>query len=222
MQNTGVMQRVEEQLLQGKSSRNLIGMGYAPGTVYKVQRRMRKRNIVQTQDPCATPEGENSMGQTDHGIPSGQEGEELASLRADLTTFRQEVTLLGEAVEENSQLKEQLDQLRQQAELSRHEASARAEVSDRVSAQEAVIDQLAERFAGLEQTSFLMGFLLYHLDIHHRKITHDSKTDIDDFEVSLTDEGYWDVQKQMRDSLARVVHLPAVKKQYKSGLPRSN
>ena len=38
-----VMQEVRQLLIEGQSSSELINMGYAPGTVYKVQRQVRKR-----------------------------------------------------------------------------------------------------------------------------------------------------------------------------------
>ena len=41
---TGVMQRIGTLLSEGKSSRELIDLGYAPGTVYKVQREFRSSN----------------------------------------------------------------------------------------------------------------------------------------------------------------------------------
>ncbi len=43
MENTGVMQEIEELLAQGYSSRQVIDWGYAPGTVYGVQRRIRRQ-----------------------------------------------------------------------------------------------------------------------------------------------------------------------------------
>ena len=47
MENTGVMQEIEELLSQGNSSRQVIDLGYAPGTVYGVQRRVRRQSSKQ-------------------------------------------------------------------------------------------------------------------------------------------------------------------------------
>jgi exonuclease VII large subunit len=41
-QEDGIMQAVRELLAQGMSSREVIEKGYAPGTVYKVQRQLRR------------------------------------------------------------------------------------------------------------------------------------------------------------------------------------
>ena len=41
MENRGIMRQVRELLSQGKASREVIQQGYAPGTVYKVQRQVR-------------------------------------------------------------------------------------------------------------------------------------------------------------------------------------
>ncbi len=43
MDSTGIMEQIREHIAQGKKSGELIRMGYAPGTVYKVQRQMRRR-----------------------------------------------------------------------------------------------------------------------------------------------------------------------------------
>ena len=47
MENTGVMQEIEELLSQGNTSRQVIDLGYAPGTVYGVQRRVRRQSSEQ-------------------------------------------------------------------------------------------------------------------------------------------------------------------------------
>jgi len=47
MENIGVMQEIEELLSQGNTSRQVIDLGYAPGTVYGVQRRVRRQSSEQ-------------------------------------------------------------------------------------------------------------------------------------------------------------------------------
>ena len=42
-ETTSVMQAIREHLLNGKLSRELIGMGYKPGTVFKIQWQLRKK-----------------------------------------------------------------------------------------------------------------------------------------------------------------------------------
>lgn len=45
MQNTGIMQEVRGLLAKGKTSRQIIDSGYAPGTVYRVQRTTRRERL---------------------------------------------------------------------------------------------------------------------------------------------------------------------------------
>jgi len=49
MENRGIMQQVRELLSQGKPSREVIQLGYAPGTVYKVQRQVRDGRVPAVQ-----------------------------------------------------------------------------------------------------------------------------------------------------------------------------
>ncbi len=46
MESTGIMAQVRELLASGKSSREVIEKGYAPGTVYKVQRSLRGKTVT--------------------------------------------------------------------------------------------------------------------------------------------------------------------------------
>ncbi len=43
MRDHGVLQEIRDLLALGKPSREVIEMGYAPGSVYKAQRQLRKR-----------------------------------------------------------------------------------------------------------------------------------------------------------------------------------
>ena len=49
MDNDGIMQQVRGLLSEGKSSREVIQLGYAPGTVYKAQRQI-SRDAMPTED----------------------------------------------------------------------------------------------------------------------------------------------------------------------------
>jgi hypothetical protein len=46
MSNSGIMKQITELLLQGKSSRELIDMGYRPGSVYGTMRSMKRKGTV--------------------------------------------------------------------------------------------------------------------------------------------------------------------------------
>jgi len=45
----GIMEQIRDHLTQGRSSREVIDLGYAPGSVYKAQRQVRKRAADRTQ-----------------------------------------------------------------------------------------------------------------------------------------------------------------------------
>jgi hypothetical protein len=47
----GTMQQIREHLIEGKSSQEVIALGYAPGTVYKIQRRLKKRAVPAEDSP---------------------------------------------------------------------------------------------------------------------------------------------------------------------------
>jgi len=46
MNNAGVMDQIREHLLQGKSSREVIDLGYRPGSVYGALRQMKGKDAV--------------------------------------------------------------------------------------------------------------------------------------------------------------------------------
>ena len=46
MSNRGIMKQIRDLLLQGKSSRELIDLGYRPGSVYGALRQMRHKDSV--------------------------------------------------------------------------------------------------------------------------------------------------------------------------------
>jgi hypothetical protein len=51
MTSNSIMQDIRNLLSQGRSSREVIQLGYAPGTVYKVQRRLRRTGQPEGQAP---------------------------------------------------------------------------------------------------------------------------------------------------------------------------
>jgi hypothetical protein len=51
MDTKGVMQQIRELLSEGKSSKEVIALGYASGSVYKIQRQMRKRAVPTENSP---------------------------------------------------------------------------------------------------------------------------------------------------------------------------
>jgi hypothetical protein len=66
MDNKGVMQQIREHLAQGKSSQQVIALGYSPGSVYKVQRQMRKRAVPTENSP--PPQGTKGRADRPHPL----------------------------------------------------------------------------------------------------------------------------------------------------------
>ena len=69
MSNKGIMEEISEHLSQGRSSRELIDLGYRPGSVYGALRQVRQKGAVkgrhtqrqlQRKMPAAAP-GEDSL-----------------------------------------------------------------------------------------------------------------------------------------------------------------
>jgi hypothetical protein len=54
MSNDGIMDQIKRLLSQGKSSREIIQLGYAPGSVYKAQRQMRQQAVPAEDSPASS------------------------------------------------------------------------------------------------------------------------------------------------------------------------
>ena len=123
-----VMQEVRTLLTEGRSSREVIDLGYAPGTVYKVQRRMRrpeKRDTAQYSsmglalavDPMA--EGNSSEQDSD---------DRLIPLLADLDALRLEVRRVDDQLAEHQSLHEKHGELPLMVDRIGQEVSHRANI----------------------------------------------------------------------------------------------
>ena len=51
----GIMEQIRDHLAQGRSSRELIDAGFAPGTVYKAQRQIRKKSHGHSRELAQVP-----------------------------------------------------------------------------------------------------------------------------------------------------------------------
>ena len=71
MGNDRIMQQVRGLLSQGKSSREVIQLGYAPGTVYRVQRQLRLKQ-TNREEPAPVVD-------QDQSISDWEEPEELSA-----------------------------------------------------------------------------------------------------------------------------------------------
>jgi hypothetical protein len=105
MDTKGVMQQIREHLAQGKSSQEVIALGYAPGSVYKVQRQLRRRN-EEKEEPAArsTAEAQVPVVNSEVLIRMERLETENAELRTQMVDLLQEVKRV-------TSLQYQLDQL---------------------------------------------------------------------------------------------------------------
>lgn len=121
MGNDRIMQQVRGLLSQGKSSREVIQLGYAPGTVYRVQRQLRLKQ-TNREEPAPVVD-------QDQSISDWEEPEELSAEDAEF--FR---CLFG-PVDEPAQatgLRTELDQARGHIEELKKEAGQVKALQERV------------------------------------------------------------------------------------------
>jgi len=105
MNTEGIKRQIGGHLIEGKSSQEAIALGYAPGSVYKVQRQLRF-NSGDKQQVSAQPEPELQVSVVDAEAVARIEGPETenAEVRTQMAELLQEV-------ERASSLLHQLGQL---------------------------------------------------------------------------------------------------------------
>jgi hypothetical protein len=82
------------------------------------------------------------------------------------------------------------------------EARRREErMSQAIEFQSRKIENLEERVKTMADDAMMMGLVLYHLDIHHRREVHGLEPDPADGDILLDDQGYTKMQQSLRDHL---------------------
>jgi hypothetical protein len=181
----GVMQQIREHLEQGKSSQEVIALGYAPGSVYKVQRQIRRKESP----------GEKQLAQVSLESLASETASHLIMrleiLEAEHAQLRSLGSGLLEQEPEDNNLECKLGQLEHVVQdlVSKREAANRAS-STKADDQQNKIDLLERRSSDLEALVSLLLPLVYHLDYHHRRATHGWPTDPADQELGLSDSTY--------------------------------
>ena len=134
MQERTVTESVRELLKAGLTSREIIDKGYAPGTVYKVQRSLRlAAALAQEQPPGSEPDEwhdsdpEPRLSSEDDGVIASRVGE----LEAEIVALREEVGNLRSAEDQRlSDLERTTADLKSQVAYLEHQlASARQAIS---------------------------------------------------------------------------------------------
>jgi transposase-like protein len=92
MVDKGIMEGIREHLAQGKSSQEVIALGYAPGTVYRIQHQLRRRSGEKGKTSVrATPEAQVPIIDTEAVARMKHLETENAQLRAQMAELHQEV-----------------------------------------------------------------------------------------------------------------------------------
>jgi hypothetical protein len=197
MVDKGIMQQVRELLMEGKSSQEVIALGYAPGSVYKVQRQLRF-NSRDKQPVSAQPGPEIHVSVVDT--------EALTRLEAENAELGTKMAELLQEVEEVTSLQHQLAQLQRLCEeWVTKVGQSQEEGSQYAQKQQHRIETLEQQVEGPNEVIYLLGLLVYHLDVHHRQQIHRWPPEPADRDLQPSDQGYHALLLWLRQWLAEAV-----------------
>jgi len=212
MDTKGIMQQIREHLVQDKSSQEVIALGFAPGSVYKIQQQLRRSTGEKEQASVrTTPEAPASTLDTDATVRIEQLETENAQLRDQITELRQEI-------ERATSLRHRLGQLQRLCEeLVTKVGQSQEESSKYAQKQQHRIETLEQQVQRLNEVLYLLGLLVYHLDVHHRQQIHRWSPDPADQDLQPADQGYRTLQHRLRQWLTTA--MTDVKERQRYGLP---
>jgi DNA repair exonuclease SbcCD ATPase subunit len=212
MDTKGVMQQIREHLAQGKSSQEVIALGYAPGSVYKIQRQLH-RGREGKEEPAAwgTAEAQVSVVNNELLIRMEQLETENAELRTEMAELRQEVERATSLQHQLAQLQQQFEDLATKVGQSQQEAFRQAQGLVRR------IEALERQVQRLDEVVCLLSLLVYHLDAHHRQQIHGWPPDPADRDLQPSDQGYQNLQQRLRQWLTEAT--TDIKQRQQFGLP---
>ena len=121
MNTSGIMEDIRNLLNEGKASADVIALGYAPSSVYKAQRQLRK----------ATDWSDQPVTQV---LVTNMASEGWSELREENSKLRQQVSLLEELTGERDTLREELELARSQIEELEAKASQAQQLRIRLAA----------------------------------------------------------------------------------------
>src|SRR5918996_4978920 len=158
----GSMHQIREHLEQGKSSQEVIALGYAPGSVYKIQRQLRRRREGK-EEPAARSTAEAQVPVVNNEVLIRMERLETenAELRTQMAALLQEVKRVASLHSQLDQLQRRLEKLGTEATQSQQEITRCAQGQQR-------IETLERQIQRLDEVVCLLSLLVYHLDVHHR------------------------------------------------------
>jgi predicted RNase H-like nuclease (RuvC/YqgF family) len=211
MDTKGVLEQIREHLAQGKSSQEVIALGYAPGSVYKIQRQLRRRREGK-EEPAArsTAEAQVPVVNNEVFIRMERLETENAELRTQMAELLQEVKRVASLHSQLDQLQRRLEKLDTEATQSQQEIIRCAQGQQR-------IETLERQIQRLDEVVCLLSLLVYHLDVHHRQQIHRWLPDPADRDLQQNDQGYRTLQQQLRSLLAKA--MTDFKQRQRFGLP---
>ena len=121
MNTDGIMENIRNLLNEGRSSAEVIALGYAPSSVYKAQRQLRKPTD-RTDQPVT------------HVLVTNMASEGWSELREENAKLRQQVSLLEEVTSERDTLGEELELAQSRIEELEANASQAQQLRDRLAA----------------------------------------------------------------------------------------
>ncbi len=121
MSTKGIMEDIRSLLNEGKASADVIALGYAPSSVYKAQRQLRK----------VTDRTEQPVTQV---LVNNMASEGWSELREENNKLHQQVSLLEEMTAERDTLREELESAGGRIEELEAKASQAQQLRDRLSA----------------------------------------------------------------------------------------
>ena len=190
----GVMDEIRLHLSEGKDSREMIGLGYAPGTVYRLQREFREAQTEEHAVSMETAQEPPVPGTEDQGAAleilqseASRNQEQIAELRAEVEQLADAQVAMRELREAHDRLSQQMQQLD-------------GKVRQQLQQQREHNDALRCRIDSLTELTKIVGLLLLHLDVHHRR-AHGWSDDPADGDTAMNDEGYRKLVNRLRPVL---------------------
>ena len=189
----GVMDEIRIHLSEGKGSREMIGLGYAPGTVYRLQREFRETLAEENAVSLETEQEAPVLGEDQSAAlkilqsEASYNQEQVAELRAEFEQLANAQVAMRELKEAHDRLADQTQRLdgkvRQQFQQQREHYEA-----------------LKRRIDSLTELTNMVGLLILHLDVHHRQ-AHGWSDDPADGDTAMNDEGYRKLVSRLRPVL---------------------
>jgi hypothetical protein len=210
----GIMQQIREHIAEGKSAREVISLGFAPGSVYKVRRQLRPTdNAGDNPSSSEALEARDSTLEREVLVRLGKLESETAGLSSQVTE------LLKEGQDDN-RMESSIDQLDRKIQgMASKVETIKRETSLKADEQQKRVELLEQRATRIEELVTRLIPLVHHLDVHHRQLIHGWPEDPSDKNLRLSNAGYYALLSHIRAFLSRATQRIDQRQLY--GLPIS-